>query len=167
MLSMFEPEAIEVRIGDCLQSVARKAHGQNWSDAQWTREVKTAMALLGQEWASDVWARDCDCPVKGGEWLFDEVWLTYRDRCLVDVPLVMESEWNPKGVFDDFEKLLVARAKYRVLVFSATTCADAAKSFEEFEQRVRQFEFTTPGDRYLFACWTNETDLFIFKGFRA
>ncbi len=164
---MSEPDEIESKIQERLQSVARNAQGQNWPDPQWTREVKNALATLGRESDCDVWAASCDVEVRGGEWLFDLVWLKYCDHRLVGVPLVVESEWNPAGVYDDFEKLLVVRAEHRLLIFSAKTRTRAAERFVDLEQRVGQFEFTASGDRYLFSCWTNDTAIFVFRVFVA
>ena len=52
-------------------------------------------------------------------WLYDLVWLKYdENKSLIDAPLVMESEWDGKNdVKDDFQKLLLARSKYRVMIF--------------------------------------------------
>ena len=59
---------------------------------------------------------------EGKEWLYDVVWYQ-SDQAghMTDVPLVAESEWGGFGaVKEDFEKLLVSRSRYRVMVFQTT-----------------------------------------------
>ena len=61
------------------------------------------------------------------------------------VPLVAEIEWGNRGdVWDDFQKLLVARAGVRVMIFD-----DHAGLLEELREHVRQYR--NGGDRYLLA----------------
>ena len=53
-----------------------------------------------------------------GEWLYDVLWWHENDQgYAIDIPLVAESEWGGPGKFqDDFQKLLLARSKYKVIV---------------------------------------------------
>ena len=56
------------------------------------------------------------------EWLYDVTWLKYEhegERLLIEAPSVAECEWGNKGdIDDDFEKLLLARAGIRLMIFN-------------------------------------------------
>ena len=47
------------------------------------------------------------------------VWCKQENGHLIKVPLVLKSEWSciKRDIFDDFEKLLVARTQLRVMIF--------------------------------------------------
>ena len=76
-------------------------------------------------------ARDVDEADRDyGEWLYDVTWLKYeRQRdglewpatALIEAPLVAECEWgrgkNLEYIVEDFEKLLLARADVRLMIF--------------------------------------------------
>jgi hypothetical protein len=49
----------------------------------------------------------------------DLVWLPQSSGGVVDVPLILESEWGVKSkdIREDFEKLLLGRAQHRAMVF--------------------------------------------------
>ncbi len=68
-----------------------------------------------------------------GEWLFDMIWLKYdQQQRMEGVYLVAESEWGSKeDVLDDFQKLLVARATVRVMVYDAHNAGDMTECFRE------------------------------------
>lgn len=60
------------------------------------------------------------------EWLYDMVWYKMNENskkfpCMDSIELVLESELSKKtwgGVKEDFDKLLVSNAKYRIMIFS-------------------------------------------------
>ena len=68
-----------------------------------------------------------------GEWLYDVTWLKYDcdGSSLIDAPLVAECEWgNPGDIDDDFQKLLLARASVRVMIFGGwDECGTEKKIF--------------------------------------
>lgn len=140
----------------------------------WTREVKTALCRWGVNQgfyacAHSVKDRFRDLPKKKRpryEWLFDVTCLTYRGRYLDRVPLVAECEWgNENDIHDDFEKLLVARAEIRVMVFDADQLPKGDK-FRKFEKYVRRFGSTRPEDTYLLAAYSEEQDGFEYRQIR-
>ena len=87
--------------------------------------------------------------VHGNEWLFDVTCLRYdSDGYLRRVPLVAESEWSRKidDIIYDFEKLLLAHADVRVMVFDGTVWSRYENKFEEFSAYVTKSEHTVAGD---------------------
>lgn len=70
---------------------------------------------------------------------------------LLDVLLVAESEWSSKDyVKDDFQKLLLARSKYRIMIYQCETDGTVIRWAKE---QIRNFKLTQQGDRYLFCSW--------------
>lgn len=89
------------------------------SSAAWTSAIKETLAALGKELGYLVHAgqspRADDC-----EWLYDLTWLEMDDdqKVVVDIPVALGSEWKPGDeVLFDFRKLLVSKARHRVMVF--------------------------------------------------
>lgn len=94
------------------------------------------------------------------EWLYDVACLKYADnefsRPLMKVYLAAECEWGPeRAVHNDFEKLLVARADVRVMVYDGTRVRDDDK-FTKLEHFVRRCRFTQAGDTYLLAAYSDD-----------
>ena len=137
----------------------------------WTREVKTALCRWGVEqgfhaYAHSVKDRFRDLPKKKRpryEWLFDVVCLTYRGRYLDRVALVAECEWGGEDeIYDDFEKLLVARAEIRLMVFDADQLSKGNK-FRKFEKYVKRFKRTRREDTYILAAYSEELGGFEYR----
>ncbi len=89
------------------------------------------------------------------EWLYDILWWDEQGGYVKDIPLVAESEWGDRGAVDaDFQRLLLARSKYRVMIFECT-----AKAYngiiQRFQQEINHFGYTQTSDRYLFCGWLN------------
>lgn len=119
----------------------------------WTREVIGHLASLGHRIGFQPCAHQCD----HGEFLFDLVWLKRNGQTIEHVPLVVECEWGTdEYIVEDFEKLLVARADHRLMIFDGTNVRDPDKLIERLFQAIRTFAKTLPSDRYLFAFWTKD-----------
>ena len=94
----------------------------------------------------------------GGEWLFDVTCLRYHSDgygYLKRVPLVAESEWSRRidDIYSDFEKLLVACADVRVMVFDGAIWSGNDNKFDEFSAYINKSEHAVAGDTYLLAAW--------------
>ncbi len=87
-------------------------------NGKWTEEVNKAICEVGTKNGFDVCAKNC-CGNHDGEWLYDMVWLKYKENFLSKSIMVLECEWdiNEDGIFHDFDKLLIARADLRVMIF--------------------------------------------------
>ena len=145
----------------------------------WTKQVMTALCSWGIKnlkkgfWVGASIIRD-EVDMKelarnnggkiGGEWLYDLTFLEYDDECLKRVPLVAESEWNDRKdkIFEDFEKLLVARADVRVMIFNGNRFRSEGETsiksgrLEKFKKYITECEHTQAGDTYLLAARLHE-----------
>ena len=80
--------------------------------------------------------------------LYDVTWLKHENDELVDAPLVAECEWgNKRDIEYDFEKLLLARAGVRLMIFDEPISKGMA---ERLAEKVRSS--TVPEQRML-GCW--------------
>ena len=69
-----------------LGDVVARPDSRSWSDARWTREVKTEICVACRTVCADttrhrvkLFASRVDCDVVGGEWLFDVTCLLYDE----------------------------------------------------------------------------------------
>ena len=80
---------------------------------------------------------------------------------MTDVPLVAESEWRGEiAIAHDFQKLLVSRSRYRVMIFQADSEEAVRSLFEKMRLWIAKFHRTTVGDRYLLAGWARHQWIF-------
>lgn len=158
----FRGDVIERSIEAALDHLAT-----NWrsirkpgSDASWTRAVKNRIGALGRKHRYTVYAAGSRYS-RLGEWLFDLIWLKARDETVLDFPLALECEWNPgKETLWDFQKLLVSRARHKVLVNWAPNERSANRAIDDLIADVSKFKQTRRGDRYMFACYLGDSDCF-------
>jgi hypothetical protein len=76
---------------------------------------------------------------------------------LLTLQLVAESELGGrKEAQKDFQRLMVARAEHRLLVFDHHTREEAEGTIDHCMRAVRNYRGTLKGDRYLFACWIRQ-----------
>lgn len=157
------PDNIECSVIAALRGIEAKSESISQTDVAWTREVKNAVAALGRNQGYSVYASSCDT-ADDGEWLFDLTWMKYDpDGYMRRLPLVLESEWTPIEVLDDFCKLVVARAEHRVMVFWANSEKSADKVIAKLVDEAANSGLARPGDRYLFAVWLEQEDCFFFR----
>lgn len=125
------------------------------TNREWTRQVLTTLCVLGRRegfttWASGV-ADDCR---DGGEWLWDCTWIKPdRFDWLDSLALVAECEWSGlSGVEDDFQRLLVARAAVRVMIYDTGKAGHVT-----FANRIREwvgaYRDSAPNDTYLLIAY--------------
>ena len=135
-----------------LDKLTRARPDGGWGRATWTKGVKEELVRLGRCKCY----KTCTSGVANktgntwGEWLYDVVWLKATDNFTVcDVPLVAEIEWGNEGdIWDDFQKLPIARAGVRVLI-----CDHKDKLLEELQKHIDSFALSEKGDKYLFATY--------------
>jgi len=113
----------------------------------------------------------CASECKGadnGEWLFDLTWVAERKLPnggteFIDMPLVVESEWNEdfeEEILSDFDKLMVARAWLRVMIFQGPDSQTKMRCFDGLRERIQAFVGSQSGGRYLFACFNYDPAVF-------
>jgi hypothetical protein len=156
-------DSVEEGIIQSLLRLQEKANSINDTSKDWTRAIKNEIAQIGNQLGYEVYASSCDF-AKDGEWLFDLTWADIdKDEYLKSIPLALECEWIPAEVIDDFCKLLVSRAEHRVMVFWASNKMSMESKIEEMIDEVKNSMVTEPGDRYLLACWVQDSDKFDFE----
>lgn len=186
---MSDKEVILTTIKDALtamlQSTIDADRDQLESTDWWTNQVMTALfdwgirnlkkgfviCLSTKYHSTDMQDR---ARVRGGrvqgEWLFDFTCLEYDDKgYLTGVPLVAECEWNDSKDYidDDFQKLLLARADVRLMIFNGNRyrCEEDRSSNREIPIKMNELlchiktcEHTRAGDTYLLAARLHESD---------
>jgi hypothetical protein len=146
---------IEHAIVQALQHSCLSPQACEWSDPEWTSQIKNALAEEGKNRGYWVYASGC-AKADEGEWLYDLCWLKYNGYFLTDAELVMESEWDPYGLDDDFQKLLLARARHRLMIFWVGPTTDPKEVAQHLTEQIALCSQTQPGDRYLLAAWHGE-----------
>jgi len=131
------------------------------SDKEWTIAVKKALIDVAYEHKLRVCSRipddykDNEIP----EWLYDLIIYTKPDDIFDEVFLVCESEWNLniKEIIYDFEKLLFARSKVRLIVFQVNE-----ENYSEYKNTliniIEKSHSCLNGDVYLFAIFHLNSD---------
>jgi hypothetical protein len=160
---------VELAIRTALENIRAKAKPEKWKiDKFRSKAVKKAIVGIGEQFGWRTAANGCKTDERK-EWLYDIAWfqLDYVKN-ITDVPLVVEVEWGTrKYIKYDFEKLLVSRSKYRVMVFKAASDSAVRDLFREMRQWITKFHRTTIGDRYLLVGWSRKSDHWIVKPFVA
>ena len=137
---------------------------------EWTKAVKTKLCEIGRKFGFKVGAGGVDNP-GFGEWLYDVTWLEYEpkpfpDGLLIDVHLVAECEWGDlEHIIEDFEKLLQARARVRLMIFDGNQNPGSKKIAEQLAGRVREFNGFRAEDVWLLAAWEGTNAAWSFRYF--
>lgn len=150
---------IEEKIQKALEAISARAKADNWKgEKPWTKAVKKAIVDVakGEKWGTA--ANQCEEADENREFLYDIFCYRRGKESMSEVQLVAESEWYSEGhIIEDFDKLLVARSTYRVMVFQADSKKSVDDLVEKMRKRIENFR-VTPGDRYLFAGWVGEPE---------
>ena len=122
------------------------------TQSQWTEKVLTTLCRLGKkEFGYTAWATGVPDKYRdGNEFLYDASWLVV-DNCerIISCLMVAECEWgDPGGVDYDFQKLLLARAKVRVMVYWKHKRENQDETCDRLLKHVETFN-GTKGDTYL------------------
>lgn len=147
-------DEIEMAIRNTLLSIPQENIDAQWSDGQWTEQVKARLYRLGALHHFHVCASSRAVKTDEGEWLFDMTWIRNEQGRMVSVPLVLECDWGgPRNerLENNFLKLLLARADHRVHIFEGPR-AFIAQQLDKFKQHILAFKETKPEDRYLFVA---------------
>ena len=132
--------------------VGRAQRAGGWDTPTWTYQVKAQLVRLGKRAGYQTCTNGT---VRGArwdkEWLYDLVWVHASDDFVVqDVFLVAEIEWRgTRAIQQDFQKLLLARADCRVMIFDG----DKEGLRDQLIEQARTFGKRRRGDRYLFASY--------------
>lgn len=155
---------IEKQIIEGLNSLVQNIKDEHWdSNGYWTKIIKEKLYDLAKNQNQDLLVAASGLEkADWGEWLFDMIWYKYENSSLKDVYLVVESEWNldEENIQLDFEKLLIAKSRYRLLIFQALTEEKAVEIIENFNKIVENCSQSVKGDRYLYAAYIINKEIF-------
>lgn len=131
---------------------------------EFTKAFKTSLCKLGTERQFHVGASNVPSEDRNyGEWLYDVTWLDYDDKHLLNVPLVAEIEWgNWSAIRDDFEKLLLARADVRLMIFREQSDRNIKTIVDRMVDQILRFccELVWGEDSWLIGAleWEDESE---------
>ena len=149
----FVPDSNELEIEGCLRDAGAAAVEERWDTPRWTKELKTRIAKL--PFARGLTAYSHEHP--DGEWLYDLTLLKQTKGSLDRCVLAAESEWGRRSdVSNDFQKLILARADYRLMIYEVFHEDDADRIARDLIAEVANFESRAEGDRYMFAAWVQD-----------
>ena len=133
------------------------------ASAPWTKEIMTRLCQAGQDESCTVCVTSID-EADYGEWLYDMTWLKYNGKRLENVELVLECEWGyfDQDVRDDFQKLLLAKARLRCMIFWAEDRETGTDNVNTLIEEIELFQRSAIGDTYLFCVWSDDTNGFDF-----
>ena len=138
-----------------------------WRSPQWTKAVLTSLCCSGHRLGYTVWASKVDDQHKnGGEWLYDVTWCEADEKkFLKSVPMVAECEWGDLDkIEEDFQKLLLARAAVRVLIFEGKWLKGGSEAIaNRLCNWVGAFEDRRKGDTYLLVAYEVNDGVWLFN----
>lgn len=153
------------RIKTSLQAAAAEARDSRSNDV-WTRTLMKHVGQLGQLLKWSVASGRYPDADHLGDWLFDMTWYHADEQDqLLSLGLVLESEWGRywADIRFDFEKLLIADAPIKVMVFEEVE--DSVILFERLKERIKTYRGMRSGHTFLFACFKGVTRDFEFETF--
>lgn len=157
-------DKIEKEIQSHLKIICRTALKKSLSDKEWTAEILLKIGNLGKSKGYNICASSTSAGFEP-EWLFDLTWYKYNDDLnQLKIPLILESEWNKSftEIKHDFEKLLIARADHRIMIFQGK--GDSInETISKLIEGVKSFSYSQVGDRYLFVAYNIEIKKFEFQ----
>jgi hypothetical protein len=150
------PAEVTNAIETSLASLPEPLRGKG--DRAWTMKIKEVIGSLGEKYGWDVCTSGFPDRFDP-EWLYDLIWFRNdSDSHLSEVYLVMESEWG-KGrdeIKYDFEKLLLAKATLKVMVFQ-TDDKDTSGIFNFLKEGIHAFQKHSAEETYILAAFNNNT----------
>jgi len=153
-----------------------------------TRLIKDRLSLLGkrkmkgkpkyQVYANGIsenLRQENGGPFKNAEWLYDMHWYLDGDEpyTTTTVPLVMECEWNPvlrgeklkvpfSGIKYDFQKLLLANAELRLMIFKVRKTIDLENLYHYFRKNIENYKHLPNGSEFLFISFPKDQKTFFY-----
>lgn len=155
---------MEKEIIETLNQIASDSESNNWSTKDWSFKIKSQIAKIGKHQGFEVYASQAE-NVNGGEWLYDLVWLSYKGTKLINVNLLLESEWTPTDMYDDFQKLLLGKSELKAMIFYVSNVLNFKENIDKMKDEIRSFKYSSSGDRYLLSAYVNETEEFLHENY--
>lgn len=155
---------MEKKIIEVLDQIAKNPENNNWSDKKWSFRIKSEIAKIGKQQDYSVYGSQTE-NVDGGEWLYDLVWLSYKGNKLINVNLLLESEWTPTNMYDDFQKLLLGKSELKVMIFYSYSVSNFKENISRMKNEIQSFKYSISGDKYLLSGYVNETGEFFHENY--
>ena len=147
-----------------------------------TSQIKNLIASVGTKYGLSAWATNLssesnnrvhspNCHIQNKEWMYDLILFSYDanvDYAINHLWVVVESEWGASTkskntgkiiqygeVKSDFQKLLIANADIRILIFRKIAYKDYElnKLFEFFKCRINKYSANRDDAVFLFVCY--------------
>jgi hypothetical protein len=133
-----------------------------YTDREWTKQIMGQLGELGVAHGWEVCAGGFSGRFERG-WLYDLVWYRNEPRGdssgnLAEVFLVLECEWqkNLRSIKFDFEKLLLAKAALKVMIFQSHN-RNASTHVAELRKAIDMFHARDSSEIYILASFNNST----------
>jgi len=146
-------QAIEEQIISAIKSLPVCLPSGTARNGDWTKQIKMQLRSIGEQHKFLVMPNDSE-----GQWLFDLIWfINDNSGHLRELTLALESEWGKDiwNIQEDFEKLLIAKAHIKVMLFQ-----DNGNNLSEIWQylatAIKVFEMCSPGEIYILAAFKEE-----------
>ena len=165
---------------DTIEQKIIEALNISWKEVNrgdWNPKIKKILEVVGKENYRSKYEFKVAASGITNEWLYDLVWSEHKYEekydgdleistySLRNVALVAEIEWEnnfDENIQPDFQKLLVARAEHRLMVFRAENEIESKKYFKYLDEIVDNFILNKKGDRYMYAA-QNNNGKFLFQ----
>jgi RNAse (barnase) inhibitor barstar len=137
------------------------------SDTEWTSQIKCGIGQIGLEAGLLATASGYPTP-KDREWLYDLIWFQNSpQKHLERLVMALESEWSrdPDEILYDFEKLLVARAPLKVMIFQDNG-RNLDALWQMFEKSLQTYAHHDPTELYVWAAFQETRHEFTVKAAR-
>ena len=140
-------------IKNCINQCSNYVDENNiFGDYQWTQTIKAFLGRLGSTKGYRICASGAEESFES-EWLYDLVWFKENEKgYLIEVPLVVESEWkqNLKDIKFDFEKLLVSKSPLKLMICN---CKESTKAstLNYFQESINACPFVNTEEKFLIA----------------
>jgi len=158
------PRQLDASIRGTLRPLGRRFWNSG-ADSR-TRTIKNRIGSLSPSGVT-IYANRCKYE-RNREFVFDMTWLVLRDGYIESVPLVMESEWRRgQEIHNDFQKLMIARAGLRIMIFGGKDCDSVSDQIWELKQEVARCGASRTEDRYLLAGFSVKEAKFKFESLGA
>jgi hypothetical protein len=169
-------DRFENELVSALAHLPTVANQQGFGDPDWTNWVKKTVATTTQAALAGIleissaeisvlYTNQQGEQPRTAEWLNDLVCLHHDAKGqLREVLVALESEWNTRAprinrafrtqIREDFQKLLVIQARYRIMVYQQPTLQTLMRTFDELRQQIAAYRHTGETDRYLLVGFT-------------
>lgn len=164
-------ELVARQIRDCLTKVADDLKSDKiTADGPWTKAIMAGLRDLGKNYDLKTCASGIDNDPDWGEWLYDLCWVDAETNettgwNLRSVPLVAECEWqhNLWAIGFDFDKLLLARADLKLMIYQDIPNHSVKKIADHLAERAKAFSGPDDEGLYVLAGYDNDEKVRAFS----